>query len=285
MQQTLNDSISFAGVGLHSGKTISATLKPAPENHGIIFVRKDIQGKNSAVPAAVVQSVPSPLCTTLINEHSVKVHTVEHLLSALRGLGIDNAIISLDGAEIPFMDGSAIEFVRGIERVGIKKQEEPRQYIKILKEIRLEDSDKYCLLKPGDTNTYSFEIDFPHAPAIGHQSFQFELSQESYISEIAENRSFGIFQEIDALRSQGLIQGGSLDNAVVVDGDKVLNPEGLRNPTEFVRHKLLDAIGDLYLSGAPILGDFIGYKCSHAMHSALLKKMFADPDSFEITVD
>lgn len=285
MQQTVKDRITFAGVGLHSGKTVTAVVKPAIENQGIIFIRKDITDKNGAIPGAVAHSMPSPLCTTLVNESDVKVHTVEHLLSALRGLGVDNAIISLDGPEVPFMDGSAIEFVKGIQEVGLEEQEERRQYIRVLKEVRFEEDDKFCRLYPSKTNDYSFEIDFPQAKAIGKQKFEFELTQENYISEIAENRSFGIFKELDALRAQGLIKGGSLENAVVVDGDKVLNPEGLRNPDEFVRHKMLDAIGDLYLAGTQIIGGFEGYKCSHAMHSSVLKALFSDPDNFEITVD
>lgn len=284
MQHTLKDKIVFENVGLHSGQMLRATVKPVDANHGILFIRSDIKGRNNAIPGAVSCSVPSPLCTTLTIGDDVQIHTVEHLMSALNALGVDNAIISVNGPEIPFMDGSAIQFVEKIKEVGLEAQDAPKQQIKILKEVQLNDGDKYCKLSPSEDIIFKFEIDFPQASVIGKQKFEVTLTPETFEKEIAPNRSFGILQDVDYLREQGLIKGGSLENAVVVDGDKVLNPEGLRNPDEFVRHKILDAIGDLYLAGAQIIGEFEGYKCSHAMHSALLRKVFSDPESFEITV-
>lgn len=286
MQTTLKQEITFNGIGLHSGHEVTMVVKPAPANTGITLTRADIKETGNSIKADWRYVVPSELCTlmqwTTEAGTEVQISTVEHILSALRGANVDNAEIILNAPEIPIMDGSAIEFYNEIVRVGLEFQSQaPSRYIKILKTVRFEQDDKFAEISPSAVPTFRYEVEF-EAAAIGYKDHEVALVNGNYEHEIAAARTFTTLNMVEFLRSKGLIQGGSLENAVVVDGDKIMNPEGLRFDDEFARHKSLDAIGDLYLAGAPILGAFHGYKAGHAMHTALLKEVFANPENYEI---
>jgi UDP-3-O-[3-hydroxymyristoyl] N-acetylglucosamine deacetylase len=285
MQQTLKKEIIFKGIGLHSGKPVTMRVAPASENTGVLLTRSDIDDSHNTVEAKWNHVVPSELCTLLAwqgaNGEKITISTIEHILSALRGANIDNAHITLDGPEVPIMDGSAIEFFTEIEKTGVKTQSAPTKYIRVLKEVRYEEGDKYAVLKPSNMPTFRFDLDFD-APAIGEQTFEVALVNGYYKHDIASARTFCTLDTVDAMRERGLALGGSLENAVVIDGKTVMNPEGFRFENECARHKTLDAIGDLYLAGAPILGAFHGYKAGHAMHTALLRELFADESNYEV---
>lgn len=280
MQQTLKEKIKITGVGLHSGKNITMVLRPAETGHGIVFVRTDITTKNNEIPAFWDRVVETTLCTEIANEVGARVATIEHLMAALRGLGVDNVIVELDGPEVPAMDGSAMPFVRLIEQAGVFTQPLPRRAIKILKEITVEKDGKYASLKPADGSVFGGEIDFDH-PEIGNQNFQTRLLNGNFKHDLADARTFGFLNEVAQMRAQGLALGGSLDNAIVLDDESVLNAEGLRHDNEFIRHKLLDAIGDMYLAGGPILGAYEGKKAGHALNNELLRALFSESDSWE----
>ena len=280
-QNTIHSKASINGVGLHSGQNITLSLLPAPENTGIVFVRMDVSGRNNAVPALWNAVTDTQLCTVISNEDGVSIGTVEHLMSALRGCNIDNAIIELDGAEVPIMDGSAMPFVAMIQRAGIRKQDVLRRVIRILKEVSVEKEGKRVSLSPADGSIFGGEIEFDH-PNIGRQHFQTQLLNGNFVHDIANCRTFGFLHEAEWMRSQGLARGGSLDNAIVLDRENVMNPEGLRFEDEFIRHKLLDAIGDLYLAGLPIMGAYESAKAGHAINNELLHALFADESAYEI---
>lgn len=283
MQQTVSAKASVTGVGLHSGRAIDLAIKPASINAGISFVRTDIIDKNNVIPALWDNVTDTQLCTVISNEDGANVGTIEHIMSALRGCGIDNAIIELNGAEVPIMDGSAKPFVDLIDSVGVETQIAPRKVIKILKEVSVMHDGKRVTLKPANGYIFSGEIEFDH-PEIGNQTFETQLVNGNFRHDIAEARTFGFLHEVEWMRSQGLAQGGSLDNAIVLDKEngKVLNEDGLRFKNEFIRHKLLDAIGDLYLAGMPILGAYDGVKVGHAINNEILHALFADDDAYEI---
>lgn len=282
MQHTLKSSIHINGVGLHSGEDIALTLSPAPAGHGIIFVRTDVaDNKNAQIPAQWDNVIDTQLCTVIGNEDGVSVGTIEHLMSALRGCGVDNVLIELNGAEVPVMDGSALAFVEAIETVGIQKQDKPRRVIRVLKEVSVEKDGKCVTLSPANVSTFSGEIIFDH-PAIKTQKFEVALLNGNFRHDIAEARTFGFLHEVEWMRSQGLAQGGSLDNAIILDQDTVMNPDGLRFNDEFIRHKLLDAIGDLYLAGGQIIGAYDSSKAGHEMNNLILHALFADEDAYEI---
>ncbi len=282
MQHTLKSSIHINGVGLHSGEDIALTLSPAPAGHGIIFVRTDVaDDKNATIPALWNNVIDTQLCTVIGNEDGVSVGTIEHLMSALRGCGVDNVLIELNGAEVPVMDGSAIPFVEAIETVGIQKQDKSRRVIRILKEVSVEKDGKRVTLSPANVPTFSGEIIFDH-PAIKTQKFEVALLNGNFRHDIAEARTFGFLHEVEWMRSQGLAQGGSLDNAIILDQNQVMNPDGLRFDDEFIRHKLLDAIGDLYLAGGQIIGAYDSSKAGHEMNNLILHALFADEDAYEI---
>ncbi len=281
MQNTLQKTVTLKGVGLHSGKPITLSLIPASENAGIVFVRTDVNGKNNVIPALWNAVKDTQLCTVIGNEDGVSVGTIEHLMSALRGLNIDNARIELDGAEVPIMDGSAQAFIDAIQTAGIKQQNSPRRVIRILKDVTVEKDGKTVTLSPSDTATFGGEIDFDH-PEIGRQSHEVQLLNGNFVHDIANCRTFGFLHEVEWMRSQGLALGGSLDNAIVLDKEKVMNPGGLRRADEFIRHKLLDAIGDLYLAGAPIQGAYSSSRAGHEMNNLILQALFADESAFEI---
>lgn len=280
MQNTVQAPITLKGVGLHSGKMITLVINPAGEDAGIVFVRTDVKGMNNVIPALWDKVTNTQLCTLISNEQGVSVGTVEHLMSALRGLNIDNARIELDGPEVPVMDGSAMPFVRLIEEAGTQKQDAPRRMIRILKKVTVEQDGKRVTLAPAESSVFAGEIEFDH-PQIGLQRFETTLLNGNFKHDIADCRTFGFAHEVEWMRSQGLALGGSLENAIVLDKQTVLNPEGLRHADEFIRHKLLDAIGDLYLAGAQILGAYDGVKAGHAMNNAILKALFADESAYE----
>ncbi|MCB1720634.1 MAG: UDP-3-O-acyl-N-acetylglucosamine deacetylase [Rhodospirillales bacterium] len=280
MQNTLQKQVSLKGIGLHSGADITLSLSPAEPDAGIVFVRSDITDKDNIIPARWDHVVDTQLCTVIGNKDGTSVATIEHLMSALRGCNIDNVRIELDGAEVPVMDGSAMPFVQLIERAGIAVQDAPRRVLRVLKEVSVEKDGKQVSLCPSEGAVFGGEIEFDH-PEIGQQHFETRLLNGNFKHDIATARTFGFLHEVEWMRSQGLALGGSLSNAIVLDKGHVMNPEGLRFNDEFIRHKLLDAIGDLYLAGAPIMGAYDGYKAGHEMNNLILHALFADEQAYE----
>lgn len=279
-QRTLKSSISCSGVGLHSGEKVSLTLNPADSGTGIVFKQTDIAGGGASIPAKWDHVVDTRLCTTIGNGDGVTVATVEHLMAALAGCGIDNALIELNGSEVPIMDGSAQPFVFLVECAGVVDQDEPRRVIRVLKSVSARDGNGEARLSPGSFLSLDIKIDFD-CDAISRQSLSIGIVNGSFAKELARARTFGFLHEVEALWAAGFAKGGSLENAVVVSGDKVLNEGGLRYEDEFVRHKILDAVGDLYLAGAPIIGKFEGVYSGHATNNALLRALFADPEAWK----
>jgi UDP-3-O-[3-hydroxymyristoyl] N-acetylglucosamine deacetylase len=283
-QRTLKTAIGCTGIGLHSGAKVTMALLPAEADTGIRFRRTDIAGRGAMVPALWSNVGDTRMNTCLVNADGVQVGTVEHLLSALAGSGIDNCIIEINGPEVPVMDGSAAPFLFLIECAGTVEQSAPRRAIRILKRVSVKDGDKAASLAPSPGFSLRFEIDFA-SKAIARQEFFVNLSRGSFKSEISRARTFGFEQDVAMLRAAGLARGGSLDNAVVIDstGTKVLNDDGLRYGDEFVRHKVLDAVGDLFLAGAPIIGHFHGVRSGHALNNQLLRALFADQTAWAYT--
>jgi UDP-3-O-[3-hydroxymyristoyl] N-acetylglucosamine deacetylase len=278
-QRTISEPVSCKGVGLHSGMTVNLTLWPAPADHGIVFVRTDTPNQ-VAIPARSEFVVDTSLATTL-GKDGVKVGTVEHLLSALAGLGVDNVRVELDGPEVPVMDGSAEHFVQMVTSVGLRELEGRRSYLIITKPITVTEGDKEATLAPARRFRVSCTIDFKH-PLISSQSFEVELSERGFAGEISRARTFGFLRDVEMLKKLGLARGGSLDNAIVVDESSILNPEGLRFQDEFVRHKILDAIGDVSLFGLPVIGHLKVFKTGHALNHKLVQKVLADPTCYEV---
>ena len=281
-QCTLEKSVAIKGIGLHSGKHVLMTLAPATEGSGIVFVRADITDSDNVIPALWSNVADTQLCTVIANEAGASVGTIEHLMAALRGCGIDNVVITLNGPEVPIMDGSAMPFVEAIEEAGIVEQEAPRGYIRVLKEVRFEKDGKVVTLSPSEESEFTGDIEFTH-PSIGRQEFSTQLVNGDFKHDIAEARTFGFLHEVEYMRANGLALGGSLDNAIVLDQDAVMNEDGLRFDDEFIRHKILDAIGDLYLAGAPIMGIYDGHKAGHEMNNLILHALFADESAWDYT--
>ncbi|HEY8190125.1 MAG TPA: UDP-3-O-acyl-N-acetylglucosamine deacetylase [Micavibrio sp.] len=279
MQKTLLNDVKCRGIGLHSGEGVTLALRPAPADHGIVFIRTDIKDRDNRIPALYDNVIDTRLCTVIGNEAGVSVGTIEHLMSALCGCGVDNAVIELDGPETPIMDGSSLLFVDMIDEAGLRTQMQPRRAIRVLKEIVIEEGGKIARLSPADGFIFGGEIDFIH-PSIGRQSFQTELVNGNFRHDIASARTFGFAKEVEFMRQNGLARGGSLDNAIVLNDTAIMNEGGLRFDDEFIRHKLLDAIGDLYLAGGPILGAYDGSKAGHALNNAVLRKLMATPDAW-----
>jgi UDP-3-O-[3-hydroxymyristoyl] N-acetylglucosamine deacetylase len=273
MQKTLKAPIHCRGIGLHSGARIEMVLRPAAVNTGIRFRRRDLDGAEIAADWRNV--IDSSMCTTLGNAEGASVATVEHLMAAFAGLEVDNAIVDLDGPEIPAMDGSAAPFVFLMECAGLAEQKAPRRVIRVLKPVNVGLSGKSAALIPADRFSVRFSIDFDSS-AIRRQELTLSPCPETFKHDIGPARTFGFLDEVDQMRAAGLARGGSLDNAVVISGDRVLNEEGLRYNDEFVRHKMLDALGDLYLAGGPLLGQFHGVRSGHALNRDLLAALFAD---------
>ena len=286
-QRTLKTAIGCTGVGLHSGAKVAMVLHPAAAGSGIVFRRTDVAGRGASVPALWSNVGDTRMNTCLVNEAGVQVGTVEHLLAALAGSGIDNCLIEINGAEVPVMDGSAAPFLFLIECAGTVELEAPRRAIRILKRVAVSDGDKSASLAPAATGfRLSFHIDFA-SQAIGRQSFSVALTRGAFKAEISRARTFGFEHEVASLRAHGLARGGSLDNAVVIDstGSRVLNDDGLRYGDEFVRHKILDAVGDLSLAGAPLVGVYDGVRSGHALNNQLLRALFADRSAWTATTD
>jgi UDP-3-O-[3-hydroxymyristoyl] N-acetylglucosamine deacetylase len=279
-QRTLKKQVSATGVGLHNGEKVTLTLKPAAIDSGIVFVRADLPGAPSiqAQPEAVRDT---RMCSAL--EHNgARVATVEHLMSALAGLGVDNIIVEVTASEIPIMDGSSGPFIFLLQQAGIIEQDAPKKFIKIKKLVEVEESDKWVKFEPYHGFKMDFTIDFAH-PVFENsgQNVKIDFADNSYIKEISRARTFGFMHEVEYLRANGLARGGSLDNAIVLDEYRILNTDGLRYEDEFAKHKVLDAIGDLYMLGHPILGAFTAYKSGHALNNALLRALLADASAWE----
>jgi UDP-3-O-[3-hydroxymyristoyl] N-acetylglucosamine deacetylase len=275
-QQTLKTVIGCRGIGLHSGQKVALVLRPAPPDTGIVFSRTD---SAAAIPATWPNAIESPLCTALSDGEGNTVSTVEHLMAALAGAAIDNAIVELDGPEVPVMDGSAAPFLFLIECAGLAEQDAARRAIKVLKPVSVTKDGATATLLPDHGFSMNFEIDFDN-PLIRRQEICLVFDAETFKTELSRARTFGLLDEVDRLRAAGFVRGGSLDNAVVVGRDQVLNIGGLRYRDEFVRHKLLDAYGDLYLAGAPLIGNFRGVRSGHAHTRMLLAALFADRDAW-----
>ena len=278
-QQTLARAVSCTGVGVHSGALTSLTIRPAPVGSGITFIRSDLSGDNR-IPVAYDVVVDTRMCTAIANKAGARLSTVEHVMAALMGCGIDNAEILVNGPEVPIMDGSSADFVELIEDAGLTAQTAPRRHIRVLKTVRVEEADKWVSLAPAAEASFAMEIEFASA-AIGQQSRQFTLFNGNFAHELSEARTFGFMHEVEQLRALGLGKGGSLENAIIIEGDKILNEGGLRYSDEFVRHKLLDAVGDLAMAGAPVLGAYRAHKGGHALNNRLLRALFADPANWE----
>jgi UDP-3-O-[3-hydroxymyristoyl] N-acetylglucosamine deacetylase len=280
-QRTLKNTIRATGVGLHTGDKVYLTLRPAPADSGIRFRRVDLAEPVTiqATPNNVGETV---LSTTLV-AGDIKISTVEHLLSAFAGLGIDNALIDVSAAEVPIMDGSAGPFVFLLQSAGVEEQDSPKRYLKIKRTVRVEEGDKWASFEPYDGFKVTFTIDFEHpAFADNVKTATMDFSSTTFIKEVSRARTFGFMKDIEMLRRNNLALGGSLDNAIVVDDNSVMNEDGLRYVDEFVKHKILDAIGDLYLLGHSLVGAFTGYKSGHGLNNKLLRALLADPDAWEM---
>ena len=279
-QRTLKNTIRATGVGLHSGEKVYLTLRPAPPDTGIVFRRVDLEPVLE-VPARAALVSETTLCTGLSCE-GAKVQTVEHLLSAMAGLGIDNAYVELTAAEIPIMDGSAGPFVFLLQSAGIVEQHAPKRFIRIRKPVEVRDGDKFARFEPHDGFRIGFTVKFDH-PAIPDSLSRAEIdfSTSAYVKEVSRARTFGFMSDLEYMRDRNLALGGSMDNAIVLDDFRVLNEDGLRYADEFVRHKILDAVGDLYLAGHPIIGAYEGYKSGHALNNALVRALLADAEAWE----
>ena len=281
MQKTLRSTVRFKGFGLHTGQLVSVVVKPAPENHGIVFVRVDCKVADNTIPALWHCAKHAELCTLLENKSGVHVATVEHLMAALAGCGIHNAVVEIDAAEVPIMDGSAIEFAQEFLRVGLQVQDAPVRAIKVLSTVKAQDDKAYAQLEPSETPQMDFHIEFAGTP-IGKQNKTLELVNGAVLHELSNSRTFCLKSNVQSMRSRGLIKGGSLKNAVVFGPQGVETPGGLRHDNEPVRHKMLDAFGDLALAGLPIIGRYIGHRAGHTLTNKLLHALFAQPESYQI---
>jgi UDP-3-O-[3-hydroxymyristoyl] N-acetylglucosamine deacetylase len=282
-QRTLKNVTRATGVGLHSGEKVYLTLRPAPVDAGIVFRRVDLDPVVE-IPAAATLVTETMLCTGLSKDGG-KVMTVEHLMSAMAGLGIDNAYVELSAPEVPIMDGSAGPFVFLLQSAGIAEQEAPKRFIRILKPVEVREDDKSARFEPFDGFRIGFTVEFDH-PAIpaSRSRAQVDFSTNSYVREVSRARTFGFMRDLEFMRERNLGLGGSMDNAIVLDEYRVLNEDGLRYADEFVRHKILDAVGDLYLAGHPIVGAFEGYKSGHALNNKLVRALLADRSAWEEVV-
>lgn len=279
-ERTLRNPIGCVGTGLHTGAKVALTLYPAEPGAGIRFRRYDRPG-SATIPARFDQVCDTTMCTTLGDPGGAVIGTVEHLMAALAACEIDNVLIEVGGPEVPIMDGSAQPFVFLIECAGVVEQDRPRRYIEVLKPVTVNALDKSARLEPADGLQVDCSIRFDH-PLIESQEMRFAFSPDGFKNELAQARTFGFAERVEELWSRGLALGGSLKNAVVVSRDRVLNEEGLRFPDEFVRHKVLDSIGDLYLAGAPLIGRFVGRCAGHAMHNKVLRALFEDPTAWRL---
>ena len=284
-QRTLKTMVRATGVGLHTGEKVAMAMRPAPIDTGIVFCRSDLPG-NPAIPA-LATNVTNTTMATVIERDGARVSTVEHLMSALFGLGIDNVFIDVSAEEVPIMDGSAGTFVFLLQTAGVQEQAAPKRYVRVLKTVEIEKGDKRVRLEPFNGFKVGFSIEFSHPVfAAEHSTVEVDFSQVSFVREVARARTFGFTQDVEMMRSKGLARGGSLDNALVIDDFRVLNVEGLRMDDEFVMHKALDAVGDLYMLGRPMIGAFHGHKSGHELNNLLVRKLLADASAWEeVTFD
>ncbi len=280
MQTTLVKTVVFEGVGLHSGAPVRMALHPAPADHGIVFRRTDVSGVNPRIPALWDRVTPSKLCTLIENADGVSVSTIEHIMAAIVGVGLHNALIEIDGPEVPILDGSSAPFVRGMRQAGLRALGGALRAIRVLKPVEVREGEALARLEPAAALEIDFAIDFADA-AIGKQEKRLKMANGAFVRELMDSRTFCRQADVDFMRANGLALGGTYENAVVVDGAKVLSPGGLRHEDEAVRHKMLDALGDLSLAGAPILGRYVGVRAGHAMTNRLLRALFADPSAWE----
>ncbi len=276
-QTTVAKKIDSVGIGLHKGEPIEITLEPLEANSGIVFFRSDVGMSIEAAP----QNVVNTQMATVIGDGENSISTIEHLLSAIYSYGIDNILITLNGPEVPVMDGSGTSFCMMLDEAGRRELDVNKSVLIIKKEVEVRDGNKFARVKPSNKPIYNFVIDFPH-PSIGKQNYEFEFSRKGYINEISRARTFGFLKDVQYLQSRGLALGGSLDNAIVLDDKKILNPDGLRFKDEFVKHKILDAIGDLALLGAPVLADYESFAGSHNLNHLLTKEILKDPKNYEV---
>ena len=281
MQTTLESLVTFSGVGLHSGNSVNLTIKPASKNHGILFKRKDIEVGNPIVRARWDYVSKTTLCTRVTNEDGTTISTIEHLMAALSGCGVSNALIEIDSEEVPILDGSAAPFVKGILETGLKIISSSSRIIKITRPVIFENQFGWARLSPFKRPEMEYFIDFDDL-VIGKQSKILNMSNGSFVKELCSSRTFCSNKDVETMQRNGLALGGTYSNAVVVDGDKVLSPGGMRYQDEAVRHKMLDAFGDLALAGAPILGKYEGHKAGHFITNSLLRKLFSKPDCYVI---
>ena len=279
-QRTIKKAFETVGIGLHSGRKVKLALRPAPVDTGIVFRRIDLN------PPVAIKAEPERVndtrMATTLDKGQAKIATIEHLMSALSGLGIDNCYVEVDGAEVPIMDGSGASFVFLIKAAGVEEQDAPRKFVRVKKSIEIHAGDKWASLEPFNGYKLSFAIDFGH-PAIDAtaQFVEVDFDNHTYINDVAKARTFGFVKDLEMLRSYGLAQGGTLDNAVVMDDYHVLNPDGLRSNDEFAKHKLLDAMGDLYVLGHPLVAHYKAFKSGHDLNNKLLRKLLSEPDSWE----
>ncbi len=278
-QHTLASAVSLSGIGLHTGVTVNLRICPAPVHTGIVFRRTDLDGFTIEAQSRHVARVSY---ATSLMKKGVLISTTEHLLSALAGLGVDNAIVEIDNLELPIVDGSALPFVKLIRQAGLRAQRARRSYAKILKPLELSEGAKRIAVYPADTFAVSYAISFPH-PVIGAQSLDFTPSAASYENDVAPARTFGFLAEVEMLLKSGLVKGGSLENVVVLDQERVINPEGLRFPDEFCRHKILDLIGDISLFGHPLIGHVVADRAGHAMHAQLVSQLLRQKECWALT--
>jgi len=277
-QQTVRDNVSCTGIGLHCGEKVSLTIKPAPAGSGIRFIRKDLPDA-SFVKACYENVVDTHLSTT-IGCNGTTVSTVEHIMAAFFGLGIDNAIVEIDGPEVPIMDGSSAPFIFLLNSVGIKKQKAPKEFIIIKKPLKVEEGNRSISILPSNELKITYTIDFSH-PMLKNQKYEMCFSGKDFVNEISRARTFGFLSDVNALRDAGLAMGGSLDNAIVIDEFRILNEDGLRYKDEFVRHKILDFIGDIAVLGMPVIGHFVVQKSGHFLNQAMLKKLVKNKKCWE----
>lgn len=279
MQNTLKSPARFTGLGLHTGLPVRMVVHPAAADHGIRFRRTDVADRDALVPALWDAVTPSRLCTVVENADGVSVSTIEHVMAALAGSAIHNSLIEIDGPEVPILDGSSLAFVTGFLAAGIEEQDAPIRAVRVLKAVEVRDGDAVARLEPADMLEIDFSIDFADA-AIGAQSRVLNMANGAFVRELSDSRTFCRQADVDAMRANGLALGGTLENAVVIDGDRVLSPGGLRHQDEPVRHKMLDALGDLALAGGPILGRYTGVRAGHALTNRLLRALFATPGAW-----
>ncbi len=281
MQQTITSDVKLIGTGLHSGRPARLCVAPAPVGHGIWFRRTDVTDRDNLIAARWDNVSDTVLNTRISNEAAVGVSTIEHLMAAIAGCGIHNALIDIDGPEVPIFDGSSLRFAQAFLEAGVTPQNKPVDMIRILKPVRVERGDAFAEFRPHQGFEIDYSIEFAD-PVIGRQTLRQDLSNGSFLRELADCRTFCRKADVDHLHAQGLALGGTMQNAIVVDGDAILSPGGFRRVDECVRHKMLDALGDMSLAGAPILGSYRGHKAGHAMTNMLLRKLFALPDSYRI---